>query len=256
MSPARLSFKSQAFTLTEVLVSMAIVGFLAAMLVPAVNRGLDASRKGACMANLRQIGAAIQGYAGDNEMTLPYGYWVGMSGGGVSWDDLISSYLGITLTPGQISSGSMPGRHPVLICPADRLPPLSGVSRRSYAMPRGDWDADGPMGVGRTLNVSPDLPTGVRLAAIPEPSKTLMITDFSTAKVKGDSGDNMAGNAGGSIVDSPAQQISRGNGANLHQGTFNYLFVDGHVENLKPEATIGKGSLTNPRGLWTVKSGD
>ncbi|MBN8708016.1 MAG: hypothetical protein J0I10_01455 [Verrucomicrobia bacterium] len=235
---------------------MAILGFLAAMLFPVVNRGLAASQKGGCMSNLRHIGVAIQEYSGDHEMTLPYGYWVGMSGGGVSWDDLISSYLDITLTPSQISSGSMPGRHSILICPADRLPALSGVSRRSYAMPRGSWDADGPMGVGRTLNVSPDAPSGVRLASISEPSKTIMVMDYSTAKAKGDTGDNMAGNAGSSIVDSPTQQLSRGNGKQLHQGTFNYLFVDGHVENLKPEATVGSGSMSNPRGMWTVKSGD
>lgn len=235
---------------------MGILGFLVAMLFPAVKLGLESSQKGACMSNLKQIGVAMQEYSGDHEMTLPYGYWVGMSGGGVSWDDLISPYLGITLTPAQMSSGSMPGRQPILICPADRLPALTGASRRSYAMPRGDWDADGPMGVGRTLNVSPDAPSGVRLASISEPSKTLMVTDYSTAKAKGDTGDNLAGNAGSSIVDNPTQQLSRGNGRQLHRGTFNYLFVDGHVENLNPEATVGSGSMNRPRGMWTVKSGD
>lgn len=150
----------------------------------------------------------------------------------------------------------MPGRHPLLMCPADRLPPLSGVSRRSYAMPRGDYAEGFPMGVGRTLNVSPDQPRGVSLACIPEPSKTIMITDYSTSRSKGDSGENMAGNAGSSVVDNPVQQMSRGNGKNLHLGTFNYLMVDGHVENLKPEATIGSGTMSNPRGMWTVKAGD
>jgi len=30
------------------------------------------------------------------------------------------------------------------------------------------------------------------------------------------------------------------------------LFCDGHVEGLKIEQTIGKGTLTAPKGMWTA----
>ena len=39
-------------------------------------------------------------------------------------------------------------------------------------------------------------------------------------------------------------------------GKFNFGFADGHVETLTPEATYGAGSLTAPKGYWTVAEGD
>ena len=42
----------------------------------------------------------------------------------------------------------------------------------------------------------------------------------------------------------------------LHSHRFNYLFHDGHVEALKVEKTIGTGTLTAPKGMWTVTPGD
>jgi prepilin-type N-terminal cleavage/methylation domain-containing protein/prepilin-type processing-associated H-X9-DG protein len=41
-----------------------------------------------------------------------------------------------------------------------------------------------------------------------------------------------------------------------HGLRFNYAFCDGHVETLKMEQTVGTGTLTNPKGMWTVTPGD
>jgi prepilin-type N-terminal cleavage/methylation domain-containing protein/prepilin-type processing-associated H-X9-DG protein len=41
-----------------------------------------------------------------------------------------------------------------------------------------------------------------------------------------------------------------------HRNRFNYSFCDGHVEALKIEQTIGTGTLTNPKGMWTASPGD
>ncbi|MGO8838886.1 MAG: prepilin-type N-terminal cleavage/methylation domain-containing protein [Limisphaerales bacterium] len=41
-----------------------------------------------------------------------------------------------------------------------------------------------------------------------------------------------------------------------HGNRFNYLFHDGHVEALPIEQTIGSGTLTAPKGMWTVVPGD
>jgi prepilin-type N-terminal cleavage/methylation domain-containing protein/prepilin-type processing-associated H-X9-DG protein len=41
-----------------------------------------------------------------------------------------------------------------------------------------------------------------------------------------------------------------------HRSRFNYVFHDGHVEALKAEQTIGSGTMTVPRGMWTVAQGD
>jgi prepilin-type N-terminal cleavage/methylation domain-containing protein/prepilin-type processing-associated H-X9-DG protein len=41
-----------------------------------------------------------------------------------------------------------------------------------------------------------------------------------------------------------------------HKNRFNYAFNDGHVEALKIEDTIGTGTLTAPKGMWTQVRGD
>ena len=41
-----------------------------------------------------------------------------------------------------------------------------------------------------------------------------------------------------------------------HQNRFNYLFHDGHVQALRIEDTIGAGTLTSPKGMWTIFRGD
>ena len=43
-----------------------------------------------------------------------------------------------------------------------------------------------------------------------------------------------------------------------HQGKFNYLMADGHVELLAPGATLGRTNTTLARqtGMWTIRSGD
>ena len=37
---------------------------------------------------------------------------------------------------------------------------------------------------------------------------------------------------------------------------FNYAFHDGHVEALKIEDTVGSGTITTPKGMWSVRAGD
>jgi prepilin-type N-terminal cleavage/methylation domain-containing protein/prepilin-type processing-associated H-X9-DG protein len=61
------------FTLVELLVVLAIIGILAALLLPALASARQAGRKAACIANLRQVGIAIRTYADEHEGQIPYG---------------------------------------------------------------------------------------------------------------------------------------------------------------------------------------
>jgi len=41
-----------------------------------------------------------------------------------------------------------------------------------------------------------------------------------------------------------------------YQNTFNYAFHDGHVAALSVQQTVGTGTVTSPKGMWTVIPGD
>jgi prepilin-type N-terminal cleavage/methylation domain-containing protein/prepilin-type processing-associated H-X9-DG protein len=59
------------FTLIELLVVIAIIAILAAILVPAVQQGLDMARRIFCLSNLRQMQLAHTMYAGDHKGAIP-----------------------------------------------------------------------------------------------------------------------------------------------------------------------------------------
>jgi prepilin-type N-terminal cleavage/methylation domain-containing protein/prepilin-type processing-associated H-X9-DG protein len=56
-----------AFTIIELLVVTAMIGVLAAMLVPAINVARESSRKAACQSNLRQLGLGLSIYAQNHQ---------------------------------------------------------------------------------------------------------------------------------------------------------------------------------------------
>lgn len=57
--------RSQAFTLMEMLIVIAIIAVLAALLFPAVGKALEGGRKTACLNNLNQLGVSLKLYAAD-----------------------------------------------------------------------------------------------------------------------------------------------------------------------------------------------
>jgi prepilin-type N-terminal cleavage/methylation domain-containing protein len=60
-----------AFTLIELLMVIAIIGILAAILVPVLSKAKTRSQQAACLSNMHQIGTAFQLLLSDNNDTFP-----------------------------------------------------------------------------------------------------------------------------------------------------------------------------------------
>jgi len=63
--------KKHSFTLVELLAVIAIIGLLAALLLPAIGRVRDAAKRTQCLNNLRQIGQALTLYANAYASVIP-----------------------------------------------------------------------------------------------------------------------------------------------------------------------------------------
>lgn len=74
----------RAFTLVELLVVVAIVGVLAALLLPALSQAKASARQVKCVSNLRQLAVAAQLYWDENE-NLAFRYRGAATNGGDIW---------------------------------------------------------------------------------------------------------------------------------------------------------------------------
>jgi len=63
--------RNKAFTLIELLVVIAIIGILASMLLPTLAKAKKKANRLKCMANLKQVNAALISFAGDHD-TMPW----------------------------------------------------------------------------------------------------------------------------------------------------------------------------------------
>ena len=80
-----------AFTLVELLVVISIIGLLAGLSVPALQRSRSAADQAVCTANLKGLGQALNTYVGEGGAFPPVQVTTGRGSGATSqnWTDLL-----------------------------------------------------------------------------------------------------------------------------------------------------------------------
>ena len=195
-----------AFTLIELLTVIAIIGILAAILIPTVGAVRETARGTRCTSNLRNIYQALTLFAQDNKGRYPpvFGVSPPQFTVNTSWWTVTQLYFqpkSVTPTAGDED----PNRN-WWICPST-IQAYPEAPRRTY-----------PMNAYNTPQATPIQPSKSR-----SPSQTLLVTD----------GAHNPGGAGDSLLyfrqtadaaSGPAKSIGF-----HHRGKANGLFMDGHV---------------------------
>lgn len=256
----------QAFTLVELLAVVAIIGVLAALVIGSVSKIRDAARRSQCASNLRQIGAGFQLHAADNHglypaQRLPYTTPAGSvspnpNPSGDNWQAEISRYILTDQTIGTGTNQYVGGKigfikgvaaaSNIAHCPSFDLlfPNFTNLTASNYRtagygmnsnLNIGGTDANGsPIQLGKT-----DLTRTTRFpaASIVNPAKSVLVADSSDYHIGVSGGWSTTANT------DPANAMGKPDGyesgAPYRHGTnANYLFADGHVAALSPEAAI------------------
>lgn len=225
-----------AFTLIELLVVVAIISILAALVVPAVKKSLEASKTAKCVGNLKAIGSGLYAYVADHDGEFPPCASLPNSGYKISyrkptfWFDALNPYMGYpeyapdrnAQFPAAVSVGT---EFPFSwqLCPAKTVKPLQ---RQNVGY---GWNLSN---FGSDLSSERENPGltgfGSRMSQVSQPSKTIIIGDSKDAGVRAE---NVHEDR--YIFDYGAEK--KVPYPQRHGGGGNYLFVDGHVDWIKAE---------------------
>ncbi|EIP98569.1 prepilin-type N-terminal cleavage/methylation domain-containing protein [Opitutaceae bacterium TAV1] len=202
---------SAAFTLIELLTVIAIIGILAAIIIPTVGKVRESAKRSKSLSNLRQIAVAMNLHAGENRGKYP------LQGGGTGfdsplWPARLLPYLSPKIGTGKIyhDSTTVDMQNPVL------LDPMVADGKHHSAS---DYGANAS--VIRSENDG-----AIDASTIAQPSRLVLVTPTATnadpTKATWYLG---KGYTGGTASQSPSD---RGN-----PGTIMCGFADGHVATLK-----------------------
>lgn len=201
----------RAFSLVEIIVVITVLGILAAILIPVVARARSSAQATHCVSNLQQLGRAFALHAQEHGGVLPAP--VDPAAGGTPWYAAIHAYAGVAWNGDVTRIGS------VFLCPAweaeaANVPASTNIGYSMSAM----------------LGSAPSLTRPVAISSIQHPSRAVLVLEMSgTDSIVFPRGATEPQDFGAGYIEAFGAQ-----GCDRHDGSANYLFVDGHVGRLTP----------------------
>lgn len=257
------------FTLTELLIVIAVLLVLIALLVPSLKNALSKAQIISCSSNLKSTGTGFSLFSGDNNNDLTV-TWDGTNR--INWMDQIHNYV-VNDSAKMLSLSDMQSLYinsdkgvDLWFCPSEARSFIhdSGVASFTYVMPAflNRWSSTGP-GYKMTY-IGPYVIAYVG-QVLPVPVKPWNFSQLSNC-------DQIALLTEDSLLDSePEILVSQGSYKvyttsvptsfqtwSLHRQSLNYLFVDGHVANLHvlDPTQWGSGTSIAPKGIYSVTPTD
>ena len=227
------------FTLVELLVVVAIIGMLAALLVPAVNSAVEKGREAACAANLRMIGNGVALIAADEEGRFPGSGTRPDTGFSGQWQEVMNIWVfdapSFAATGPLQRMGDKPAKRQ-MYCPSIRPwagRTVQGSTIRAYGINGNYKDTNYVQPIPLYRGVSNYYP-GRKLINFSKPSSTVLVGEIEQPR------DTISGTAAITLSPNnstnPPWVSTDGVWAFRHNYKTHVLFMDGHVETLTPES--------------------
>jgi prepilin-type N-terminal cleavage/methylation domain-containing protein/prepilin-type processing-associated H-X9-DG protein len=257
----------KAFTLVELLVVVAVIGILAALLIPALSRAKAQAHSATCKNHLHQMGLALQMYVQENGSRYPYlrgvrdpahDTAVGANDTGWWWAQLLPYYPVNWMS----TAYHCPGYKGAITGGRDNHDPLGSYAynSRGVAAPFGYEDSNLgihyhphwlPLGLGGVLYPWPSLPlTSEPHVKAPAEMFAIGESRFVNAKVNSYPGgqcDMLCGWLDWKNEPDGTGKKQYAFDPARHGKNYNQLFCDGHVSAMSPWVLFNP---TNTASMW------